>query len=315
MGIFIESLESRIQLSSTPHLVPSTTQVVFQQVQGTLSAPQTVSLKNSSSGRLVIKSITVTGADAGAFVVNGFGKKFSLSRNGALKFNVAYLPYTAALRGATISVVTNDPKSPLTTIYLRGLGTTGLFGSNEPSLQHLLDTLQIGTNVGDLDPNTTMLEGPGASDEVSMPLLKKAGTGPVILTPLAAETFNLDPVVTLGWYTHNGPVIAHPLFSIPLGAGQMILPPAYGPTQFDPGASTFGIFGNWPNETHGATYSEDALNPWNVNVPNHQSVRFYTYRDASGQIVPNTYVVAMEQGAQIDFQDAVMLIQNVVPAF
>jgi hypothetical protein len=315
MGSFVESLESRQHLSASPHLVPSTTQVVFQQVQGTLSAPQTVSLKNTGSKRLTIKSITLDGADAGAFVIGNVGKKFSLSRGASLKFNVSYLPFTAALRGATISVTTNDPISPVTTIFLRGLGTTGLYGANEPSLQRVLDTLQIGTNVGDQDPNTTILEGPIASDEVSMPLLKKAGTGPVLITPLAMETFNLEPVAVLGWYTHNGPIVAHPLFSVPMGYGQSIQPPAYGTTQFDPGASAFGIFGNWPNETHGASYSEDALNPWNANVPNHQSVRFYTYRTASGQIIPNTYVVALEQGAQIDFQDAVLLIQNVVPAF
>lgn len=313
MSQWFEPLESR-QMFSSPHLAPSTSQLVFQQIQGNLTAPQTLTLKNSGSGRLTIKSIAVNGADASAFIVVPVGRLRSLGHGASVKLNISFMPFSVAVRGAILQIATNDPSAPVTTVYLRGLGVAGLYGANEPSLQRILDTLQIPVNVGDSDPSTSVLDDLGPSDEVPLQLMKKAGPGQVKITPLAAFSWNTSPVATLGWYTHTPTALtAYPMFSIPKGGGQTILPPAFGATQFDPGAATFGVFGNWPSETHGATYTEDALNTW-FTSNNHHAVQSYPYKNSSGQVVPNTYIVAMEQGALIDFQDAVLLIQNVMPA-
>jgi hypothetical protein len=313
MSQWFEPLESR-QMFSSPHLVSSASQLVFQQVQGNMTAPQTLTLKNSGSSRLTIKSITVNGVDASAFVVVRVGRLRALGRGASMKLNISFMPFSVAVRGATLQIATNDPSAPITTVYLRGLGVAGLYGANEPSLQRILDTLQIPVNVGDADPSTSVLDGPGPSDEVPLQLMKKAGPGPVKITPLAAYSWNTSPVVTVGWYTHTPTALAaQGLFSIPMGGGQTILPPALGATQFDPGAAVFGLFANWPSETHGATYSEDALNPW-FTGSNQHAVRVYPYKNGSGQVVANTYIVAMEQGALIDYQDTVLLVQNVMPA-
>jgi hypothetical protein len=61
-------------------------------------------------------------------------------------------------------------------------------------------------------------------------------------------------------------------------------------------------------------YSQDALNTWDRTVEQGHKVRFYPYRTPAGEPVANAYVVAMEQAFNGDFQDAVLIIENVAPA-
>ena len=181
-------------------------------------------------------------------------------------------------------------------------------------MQRILDTLQIPVNVGDQNPATVLHDGPGASDEVPMQLLQKAGVGPVTVTPLAAFTWETAPVATIGWYAPSATPIGNSLFSIPGGDSQTLNPRTLGNTQFDPGSATFGLFGSWPYEKHNATYTQDSLNTWDHVDAGQHAVRFYPYKTITGQIVPNSYIVAMEQGTNSDFQDTVLLITNVKPA-
>jgi hypothetical protein len=146
-----------------------------------------------------------------------------------------------------------------------------------------------------------------------MPLLKKAGPGMVRITPLAAFSWDFAPVAHFGWYRARGPVVTRELFSIPGGYSQSLMPKAAGPTTFDPGSVNFGLYSNWPVEQHGNVYSQDALNTWDTSADNKHKVRFYPYRKPSGRTVPNTYVVAVEQAFNSDFQDAVFVIENVAP--
>jgi len=63
----------------------------------------------------------------------------------------------------------------------------------------------------------------------------------------------------------------------------------------------------------GSVFTQDALNTWDTTTDNKHKVRFYPYRKASGKTVPNTYVMAVEQAFNSDFQDAVLLVENVLP--
>jgi len=313
MSPWIEPLESRQLLSSVPHLAPSSNQLVFEQTQGFGTVTQTLTLKNTGRGRLTIKSMKLGGADAGQFIVNGTRtRKVTLSRGGSVKVTVSFFPYGVAVSGAALQINSNDPTAPVTIIPLRGLGVSGQFGESEPSLQRILDTFQIPVNVGDQNPATNLLDGAGASDEVSMQLLKKAGAGPVTITPLAAFTWDTAPVATIGWYAPGTTPAQQNLFTIPKGNAQTLLPVTIGATQFDPGGAAFGLFGSWPFEKHNATYSQDAINTWDHVDAGQHAVRFYPYKTSAGVVVPNSYIVAMEQGTNSDFQDAVLLIQNVM---
>lgn len=310
----IEALEPRQLLSTAaPNISASDYRVVFTQPQNSTSHARYLTLTNTGSAALALNSIAITGADANLFSVRRKGLPASLKPRESVSLKISFTPTSASVRGATLEVASNDPDAPLLSIALRGLGTGGLFNSGEPSLQRILDTLQIPVTVGDSDASTSHLDGPGASDEIPMQLLKKAGPGVVKITPLAAFSWDFAPVAHFGWFRARGPVVTRELFNIPGGNSQTLMPTSSGVTTFDPGSVNFGLYSNWPVEQHGSVFTQDALNTWDTTTDNKHKVRFYPYRKASGKTVPNTYVMAIEQAFNSDFQDAVLLVENVLP--
>jgi hypothetical protein len=134
------------------------------------------------------------------------------------------------------------------------------------------------------------------------------------VTVMAAFTWEFAPVARVGWYRLRGGRAKRELLSVPEGNGQTLLPRTVGARQFDPGAVTFGLYAQWPSEDHPGAYSEDVMNTWPGVPSGGHAVRFYPFRKASGRTVPGSYVVAMEQAANRDFQDVVLVIENVMPA-
>jgi hypothetical protein len=309
----IEALEPRQFLSSSPNISASAYRVVFTQPQNATSHAQYLTLTNTGHRTLALNSISIGGADASEFSVRRKGVPTSLAPGASVSLKISFTPTATAVRGASLDVASNDPDAPLLSIALRGLGTGGLFNSGEPSLQRILDTLQIPVSVGDTDTSTSHLDGPGASEEIPMQLLKKAGPGVVRITPLAAFSWDFAPVADFGWFKARGPVVTRELFNIPGGNAQTVMPTSAGVTTFDPGSINFGLYSNWPVEQHGNVFTQDALNTWDTTTDNKHKVRFYPYRKASGKTVPNTYVMAIEQAFNSDFQDGVLLIENVLP--
>ena len=312
----IEPLEQRqlLAAAAAPDLAVSATRLIFNQPQATVSRPQWVTLTNTGAADLSISSIALTGADAGQFTLSRRRVPTVLGPGESASMRVYFTPTTAAVRGATLQVTTDDPDAPVRSVTLRGLGTTGQFDTAEPSLQRVLDTLQIPVNVGDRNPATSALDGPASSEEVAMPFLKKAGPGPVRMTLLAAFTWESSPIAQFGWYRARGPRAARPLFTVPEGNAQTLAPATRGTTRFDPGKNTFGLYSTWPIEPHGSAFSDDAANTWDTSETDKQhKMRFYPFKKPYGRVVPNTYVVATEQAFNSDFQDAVLVIENVVP--
>ena len=309
----IEALEPRQLFSPTPNIAASDYRLVFTQPQNSTSHAQYLTLTNTGSGTLALNSISITGADASLFSVRRKGIPATLKPHASVSLKISFTPASTSVRGAALEVASNDPDAPLLSIVLRGLGTGGLFNSGEPSLQRILDTLQIPITVGDSNASTSHLDGPGASDEIPMQLLKKAGPGVVKITPLAAFSWDFAPVAHFGWFRARGPIVTRELFNIPGGNAQTILPTSSGTTTFNPGSVNFGLYSNWPVEQHGSVFTQDALNTWDTTADNKHKVRFYTYRKPSGKTVANTYVMAIEQAFNSDFQDAVLRVENVLP--
>ena len=83
-----------------------------------------------------------------------------------------------------------------------------------------------------------------------------------------------------------------------------------GVTAFDPGASHFGMYSQWP--TFPGRYR--LLRKW----PQHVRLRpakhiVFPLRDTAGELVPNAYIVGIEEAANNDFQDLVYVLRNVAP--
>jgi hypothetical protein len=315
MSMWVESLEPRQLFSAVPHLAGSTSRLLFNQAQGRTSVVQWVKLTNTGRARLNIRSISIAGADANRFAVSVRRTPRTLAPGASTSIPVSFRPSNASVFSATLIVSSNDPIASPLTVALRGVGTTGLYGDNEPSLQRILDAYQIPVRVGDANPFTRTIDGLGPSDEVPMQLLQKAGPGPVRMSLLAVFSWDSDPVARFGWYLPQARPQLHEQFVTPYHNAQTINPAVVGNVKFDPGAASFGFYQSWTSETHAPAYSQDALNTWDhgYELQKGHKVRFYPYRTASGRTVPNTYIMAMEQGFDDDFNDGVLVISNVAP--
>jgi hypothetical protein len=316
MQSWIEPLESRQLLSGAPNLAMSTSQLVFSEVAGSTTAYQQIKLKNTGSAKLTLGSISIGGADASEFTLSMKRMPTKLGHGATYSVKVAFKPTAAGVANATLDVASNDPDMAVSSVPLRGLGADGLYEVHEPSLQRILDTLQIPVNVGDLDPTTGVLDGPGPSDEVPLQLMHKAGKGPVRITPIASYSWDSSPVAQFGWYSPAPPKpVTHKLFTIPAHATETLMPRTTGATKFDPGNAVFGLYSTWPYQAHGPVYTQDGRNTWaSPTGTDHQhEVRFYPYKTPDGKTVANTYVAAVEEAFNSDFQDAVFIISNVAP--
>ena len=291
--------------------------MIFNDVQGGApSSPSTIAIENQGSAGLTVSDIQITGADAGQFqLVSTPSLPTTIPIGGSVNVQVAFAPTSVGPKGAFLQITSDDPDTPQLSVPLRGLGTLGTGGSNEPSLQWIMDTYQIPIDVGDPDPtNSSMPSSPLLGDEVPMQRFVKAGPGPVTIEPLAV--FGPDgsnPVVRMGWYPSGNAAGKNELFTVsntPVSNAQTLNVPVTGTTQFDPGSAVFGLYSVWPFFSNREIFSEDALNTFTGAIPHH--VRVYPLRTSGGQLVPNSYVVTTEESTSgFDYNDVVYEIDNV----
>jgi fibronectin type 3 domain-containing protein len=303
------------------------TQLVFNDATSSGAAPaQKITITNTGTSPLAFPAdgLSIIGADAARFAIT---QKPTLPLSIAPGESIDVLVnFTAnavdVIRAASLQIKTNDPDTPIITIALRGIGTSGTGGLNEPSLQQILNLYQIPINVGDSTPDETNLDNPAVSpnDELIMSTLIKEGVGPVTIEPLSVFGVGDSniPTFRFGYYTPGNKNDTTELLNVVgVSNSQSVNPFINGATSFDPGSGAFGLYAYWQKFTltNGPTvYSEDRLNQ-TYDPASPRKVRFYALRTAAGAIVPNAYVFAFEEyNAGYDQQDFVGIIRNVKPA-
>jgi hypothetical protein len=226
---------------------------------------------------------------------------------------------------------TSSSGSAQATVY----GLVLIQDNYEPTLGQILIALGYKLDVGQAqnnwNPNTSMMAAnlPGieaGTDEVAAPHFTKAGSGMVTLTLVA----RFSPVGALpyGWYPATSSTTLNTVGTMSMSTdaqtsdkARMVFPPlqAGSATAFDPGAAAFGIWvysdqktekydegGNVVNGDY--DYSQDALN-----VPAGGIHRFKAYplKNASGTILAQQYLLAVEEAGNGDYQDYVFVLGNV----
>ncbi len=300
-------------------------QVIFTAGTPTGSDTQTLTLTNGGTEALNVSGLSVTGADAAQFAVAD-SSAFSLAAGESRELSLTFNSKGAGPQLAALNVQSNAPSLE---VPLGGLGVEGQGGTNEPSLQWILDTYGLGISTGDDDPSTTGItdaktvsNGP-LGDEVSGQTFTKAVQGqPITAEVLAAFGVENDPVLDFGYYAAGRSDVNTALFNIqqtPTLNAQRLAPEvnATGGTvngntvTFDPGAGSFGLYSFWPTNrffSERTVYTEDALNTFPKAIP-HQ-VRTYPLPGEA-----NAYVVATEEfSSGFDYNDIVVILRNVVPA-
>ncbi len=191
-------------------------------------------------------------------------------------------------------------------------------GPNEPDWAAVLDA-RYGLKMFDdlLNPVRTTTEStPG--------LFRKAGPGPVTFTPAIA--LGLETTNRGGWYAPGespGKPDKHELWSYTfknttddLATGKNLPPPlaAGSKTTFDPGDRPFGLWISNDGLKDGGVFSEPkevaAINKRLAKQP--YKLMIYPFKDkATGQVVPNSYLLGWEYSTNDDFQDVVCRVDNV----
>ncbi|MFC5537790.1 choice-of-anchor D domain-containing protein, partial [Rhodocytophaga aerolata] len=307
-----------------PLIVVSPAQIFDNAVKATTSPVQTITIANTGNATLTVTGINLEGVNSDQFELSGLPAGFpeiplSIAANSASTFGIAFKPGTVGQKTATVRVKSTGSADKLVT--LRGLGTNGLGGTSEPSLQAILDLYNIPVNVGDDDKTTNIIhssstsqQAPLLGEEIIAPQFERAEDGPITIEPLSVfGPTGSNPVVGFGWYDAGKADSKHELFTVsndPISNGQTVNVKYSGILSFDPGISTLGFYSRWPWFTNRHLYSEDSLNTFQGAIPHH--VRVYPLKTSTGTVIPYAYIVAFEEHISgFDYQDLVVIVRNV----
>ena len=311
---------------NTKSSISTGAQRVFNDVRGSGGDQIGVSVKNTGNAPLTIPAngLTITGTDASLFsasMVGNLPQTIQPGQSVSLKLTFTAPTGTAlGIKTANLAISSNDPTTPVKNVALRGIATAGEGGTNEPSLQRIMDLYQIPDNVGDSNPDDVYLDDPPITpnDELEFTQFKKAGAGNVTIQPIAVFGVASTPTLRFGTYEPGTPDATTELFDISTADAQTVNPVPVGTTSFDPGSTAFSLYTDWPGfkNTDGTlrtVYQEDQFNTFDTGDTRH--IRFYPYKNSDGTVVPNTYVFAEEEtNAAKDNQDIVGIISNVTSA-
>lgn len=302
---------------------------------------QTVQLHNGGTTPTMITALTLAGANRTAFQINGMPQlPMALAAGADLPVTVQALTASSALpaappqnSGATLLTATLSASAGSTSAEGNLWGLILTSATHEPTLGQILTTLGYGKiNVGAAQNNANPISPSDASklpkgieagsDEVAGQLFTKAGTGNVTLTAVAR--FSPKGPMPFGWYPKGSPTTHNSAGTMASAANaqtsdgaRMVLSPITGPQSFDPGTATFGIwvytdqlsqkYDTGGTATNGDyAYSEDAPN----SPANTHRTKVYPLKDATGAPVADSFLLAVEEAGNGDYQDYVFVLGN-----
>src|SRR5439155_9283897 len=260
---------------------------------GAASPSKLVKITNVGTSALAIPSdgLQIAGTDASQFdIVNSPVLPLTISPGKSITISIVFNPpgtTAAGIKTATLRIKSNDPNSPIRSVQLRAIATTGEGGANEPSLQRILDLYQIPDHVGDDNSADTTFPVPPKTpnDEVAIQQFIKAGTGAVTVEPLAVYANSATPTAQFGYYQPGSQDIRTELFEVSSADSQTVSPTFNGATNFDPGSAAFTLYSTWStlhNSDGGnrEVFQEDALNTWETIAANRRKLRFYPLKNS-----------------------------------
>jgi hypothetical protein len=324
--------------------------IVLSGVRAVATPPvsQMVKLSNGSTSPAIVSAIALGGVNAAAFKLSGMPTlPATLAPGASLTFTLDAMTTGSALPAAPANY--NDGATLLTATLTATAGTTtataNVYGMiltdaiHECTLGQILTSLGYKLNVGmaqnNANPNkaagsmaSTLPKVEAGTDEIAAPLFVKDGTASPTL--VAVARYSPEGTMPYGWYPKGTPTMHNMVAAMAAmpsaqtsNAARMVLPPLTGSTTFDPGTATFGI---WvfsdqvtdkmdpvpsPNPANGDyDYSEDSANT----PANAHRTKVYPLKDATGTAVPGSYLLAVEEAGNGDYQDYVFVLSNVKPA-
>ena len=108
-----------------------------------------ISIINAPSFPAAASAFTILNAASEPTALNVIGSSFT--------FQLQYNASIVGLQTAVLQIKSNDPVNPTLAIYLHGIGTAGLYGSDEPSLVQVLQANGIPTIVAQVRMTQTSI--------------------------------------------------------------------------------------------------------------------------------------------------------------
>jgi hypothetical protein len=321
---------------------PGSTTMVFNRINGTNpSVGDTVhntgvlQVNNTGGEPLIISSYTLT---SGYVLDNPPTFPVTVAAGASLDLTIQFVvsseptvPYNetsgpeyptgGGVYDGTLTLNSNDPNKPTATVNLAGWYQYHSENNNEPSLQSIVnllygwDTDINSTPVPDLlENNSTSGSSPTYyGQEVVSPYWEEANSAEPVNVQMIAAYHTEGSTSVFSWYTQGSPGSTHTLFTQASDDGQTIFPLESGSSALCvANFSNGGIFG-FKTDT---LYTDDSLNTGSNSQGGGHHFRFYPVVSSTGEIVPNTYILALDYATtdeNYDFQDAVYLISNITP--
>jgi hypothetical protein len=234
--------------------------------------------------------------------------------------NSPQYPTGGGIYSGTLTLNSNDPETPTSTVPLEGWWQHASENENEPSLQTITNllfnwgTFINSTPIPDLNETTATSGGSPTyyGEETVSAYWEEADPSLSVSVEQIAAYHTEGNTGSTYWYTQGSPSTLNKLYTTVSDDGQTLFPNV-GNTS-TPAIASFsstGIFG-FKDDTE---FSDDSLNP-NSEADGHH-VRFYPVRDAEDNLIPNEYIMTMDYSASpenFDFQDNVWLVSNIRPA-
>jgi glucose/arabinose dehydrogenase len=308
------------------------TRLVFNQVQNRdnnfagqrVQDTNVLRIQNTGNAPMQVTSISIPSNQP--FRLTRTFSPFTLNPGSTRDIRVRFTASTGpAVQNGTMTIRTNSVNGSTLNVPLSGLWqqwsennpSTGL--TVEPTLQNIIDAFGMNIRLTNSGQN---LDNGGANtavgDEVLSPYWKVADTAQPVVARAIATWRQMGLPGTLRWHPRNDPNQINNIVSANNLDAQSVFPRSQlddsKPAQsvFRPSADEFGfrIENIWSDQ-------EQTKDFFDVNRDLHQ-IRFYPARTPQGVIVPNTWLLVMDNFSpdyvNYDFQDNVYLISNIRPA-
>ena len=302
----------------------------------------TVRITNTGSAPLEITALPVEGPWTIESTAPAVSLPTTVPVNSSLDLTLKFVATGGDLNTGTLTVVSSASGNQYEVVELAGFWQEFSERNREPDLRQLVDLFGYETNITNANQalnNKGRVEAVG--DEVLSPYWRRADASkPVTVRQLAAYHVQ-GRVTNFYWYEKEG--YSKPpnsdvnrLFVHDEEEGQTVLPSRIG-NSTTPVVGTFapnGVFGfkidnEWSDWTLNATGEVPDGNGGTTTIDGDcvnqraedssivcgHHVRFWTVKDRTGAVVPNTYLLGMDYaGINYDFNDNLYLISNIEPS-
>lgn len=211
----------------------------------------------------------------------------------------------------TLSIMSDDAKLPVKTVYFNGLWQMQGEGDNEPYAQEVIHAFGYTSNTGfsHVDPDQGDTTKPKGDEILSSFFVLADTTRPVSIRQLAAYHSCCTFTERIAWYPQGSPSSLSTVFTHIAADGQSLLPrrgtsaPAQG--SFTP-TTPFGFEVGYVDNT------DPSQNPGGK-----IGIRILKALDGNGNIIPNAYIFACDYiGSSLtnyDYQDNMYYVSNIKP--